>query len=45
MINWIASLPNFSAYGTPMYFFYLILAILPLASACISVKDSAGMRP
>ena len=30
MINWIASLPNFSAYGTPMYFFYLILAILPL---------------
>ncbi len=30
MINWIASLPNFSAYGTPVYFFYLILAILPL---------------
>lgn len=30
MINWIASLPNFSAYGTPMYFCYLILAILPL---------------
>lgn len=30
MVNWISSLPNFSAYGTPVYFFYLILAILPL---------------
>ncbi|MCH3921630.1 D-alanyl-lipoteichoic acid biosynthesis protein DltB [Limosilactobacillus sp.] len=30
MMNWIASLPNFSAYGTPVYFIYLILAILPL---------------
>lgn len=30
MINWISSLPNYSAYGTPVYFFYLILAILPL---------------
>lgn len=30
MLNWIASLPNFSAYGTPTYFIYLLLAILPL---------------
>ena len=30
MINWIASLPNYSAYGTPVYFIYLLLAILPL---------------
>lgn len=30
MINWIASLPNFTAYGTPIYFAYLLLAILPL---------------
>lgn len=30
MLNWIASMPNFSAYGTPTYFIYLLLAILPL---------------
>ncbi len=30
MIDWISNLPNFSAYGTPVYFFYLLLAILPL---------------
>ncbi len=27
----IASLPNISAYGTPSYFIYLLIAILPLA--------------
>ncbi|MCI1287754.1 MAG: D-alanyl-lipoteichoic acid biosynthesis protein DltB [[Lactobacillus] timonensis] len=30
MLNWIASMPNLSAYGTPTYFLYLLLAILPL---------------
>ena len=30
MINWFASLPNFSAYGTPTYFIYLLLALVPL---------------
>lgn len=30
MINWISSLPNFTAYGTPVYFIYLLLALLPL---------------
>src|SRR5699024_8201651 len=30
MIDWISNLPNFSAYGTPVYFYYLLLAILPL---------------
>ena len=30
MINWLSSLPNFTAYGTPVYFIYLLLALLPL---------------
>ena len=30
MINWFSSLPNFSAYGTPTYFVWLLLALLPL---------------
>ena len=30
MVNWISSLPNMSAYGTPTYFIYLLIAILPL---------------
>lgn len=31
MIDWIADLPNFTAYGTPTYFIYLLLALLPLS--------------
>ncbi|MDO4903515.1 MAG: D-alanyl-lipoteichoic acid biosynthesis protein DltB [Limosilactobacillus sp.] len=30
MLDWLSTLPSFSAYGTPVYFIYLILAILPL---------------
>ena len=30
MINWFASLPNFSAYGTPSYFIYLLIALVPM---------------
>ena len=33
MINWLSSLPNFTAYGTPVYFIYLLLALLPLGIA------------
>lgn len=29
-MNWFANLPNYSAYGTPTYFIYLLIAILPL---------------
>lgn len=31
MLNWIQSLPNFTAYGTPVYFIYLLGLILPLS--------------
>lgn len=30
MMNWLQSLPNFTAYGSPTYFLYLIIAIIPL---------------
>ena len=28
MLTWIQTLPNYTAYGTPLYFIYLIVAIL-----------------
>lgn len=31
MLTWIQTLPNYTAYGTPLYFIYLIVAILPLS--------------
>ena len=30
MLQWIQDMPNFTAYGTPTYFIYLLIAILPL---------------
>ena len=32
MLTWIQTLPNYTAYGMPLYFIYLIVAILPLLS-------------
>jgi membrane protein involved in D-alanine export len=31
MLTWIQTLPNYTAYGMPLYFIYLIVAILPLS--------------
>ena len=30
MLTWMQDLPNFTAYGTPTYFIYLLVALLPL---------------
>ncbi len=30
MINWLQSLPTYSAYGSPSYFIYLLIALIPL---------------
>ena len=29
-MSWLESLPNYTAYGTPSYFIYLLIAILPM---------------
>lgn len=29
-MSWLESLPNYTAYGTPSYFIYLLIAVLPM---------------
>ena len=29
-MSWLESLPNYMAYGTPSYFIYLLIAVLPM---------------
>ena len=45
MVNWISSLPNMSAYGTPTYFIYLLIAILPLGIGLYFGKRFSADQP
>lgn len=44
-MSWLESLPNYMAYGTPSYFIYLLIAVLPMEISLYFGKRLAWYEP
>ena len=44
-MSWLESLPNYTAYGTPSYFIYLLIAVLPMGISLYFGKRLAWYEP